>query len=65
MMKGSVKFEPGKDGATGDLPGPWVGGELSSEALGLLVGARQAASEAFGEVEGMLVDAAVASKASR
>ncbi len=33
--------------------------ELSSEAVGLLVGARQAAPEAFGEAEPMLVDAAV------
>ncbi|MBA3737988.1 MAG: DUF222 domain-containing protein, partial [Actinobacteria bacterium] len=35
-------------------------GELSSEAASLLVGARQAASQAFGEAEGMLVDAAIA-----
>jgi hypothetical protein len=33
-------------------------GELSSEALGLLVSAREAAPEAFGEAEPMLVDAA-------
>lgn len=35
-------------------------GELSSEAVGLLVDARQAAPEAFGEAEPMLVDAAMA-----
>ncbi len=35
-------------------------GELSSEAVGLLVRAHQAAPEAFGEAEPMLVDAAVA-----
>ena len=33
-------------------------GELSSEAVGLLVSAREAAPEAFSEAEGMLVDAA-------
>jgi hypothetical protein len=35
-------------------------GELSSEAVGLLVGAREAAREAFGEAEEMLVDAGIA-----
>ncbi len=35
-------------------------GELSSEAVGLLVDARQAAPEAFSDAEGMLVDAASA-----
>jgi hypothetical protein len=35
-------------------------GELSSEAVGLLVGAHEAAPEAFGEAERMLVDAAAA-----
>lgn len=34
-------------------------GELSSEAVGLLVSAREAAPEAFSEAEDMLVDAAV------
>jgi hypothetical protein len=33
-------------------------GELSSEAVGLLISAREAAPEAFGEAEPMLVDAA-------
>jgi hypothetical protein len=33
-------------------------GELSSEAVGMLVGAREAAPEAFSEAEPMLVDAA-------
>ena len=49
----ALRSMPVTSGALGD-------GELSSEALGLLVGARQAAPEAFGEAEGMLVDAAVA-----
>ena len=36
------------------------GGELSSEAVGLLVDAREAAPEEFTEAESMLVDAAIA-----
>ncbi len=35
-------------------------GEVSSEAVGMLVGAREAAPEAFSEAEHMLVDAAMA-----
>jgi hypothetical protein len=49
----ALRRMPGTAGAMGD-------GDLSSEAVELLVGAREAAPEAFEEAEPMLVEAAVA-----
>jgi Domain of unknown function (DUF222)/HNH endonuclease len=49
----ALRAMPVTSGALGE-------GEVSSEAVGLLVGAHQAAPQAFGEAEGMLVDAAMA-----